>query len=124
MSTYFTYGLHNVLGIFHLQKLWAPFGDGRLVILILNEPQVQHCGLVETLLHPQIGPLQVVGHPVRVEGVRTGYQHLPPPQLGEHTDRILTELGWSEAEIQELHKAGVLHQAHRLPAGGHAGPKT
>ena len=41
MSTYFTYGLHNVLGIFHLQKLWAPFGDGRLVILILNEPQVQ-----------------------------------------------------------------------------------
>ena len=41
MSTYFTDGLHNVLGIFHLQKLWAPFGDGRLVVLILNEPQVQ-----------------------------------------------------------------------------------
>jgi hypothetical protein len=46
---------------------------------------------------------------------------LPPPQLGEHTDRILTDLGWSDAEIQQLHKAGVLLQA---PVLGHAGAGT
>jgi formyl-CoA transferase len=112
----------------HWSRLFAvagiPAGPINDIAGALQEPQVQHCGLVETLLHPNIGPLQVVGHPVRVEGVRTGYQHLPPPQLGEHTDSILTELGWSDAEILQLHEAGVLYQAHLLPARGQAGPKT
>jgi crotonobetainyl-CoA:carnitine CoA-transferase CaiB-like acyl-CoA transferase len=109
----------------HWSRLFAvagiPAGPINDIAGALNEPQVRHCGLVETLVHPHIGPLQMVGHPVRVEGVRTGCQHLPPPQLGEHTDRILTELGWRDAEIRQLHEAGVLHQA---PAVGHADAQT
>jgi crotonobetainyl-CoA:carnitine CoA-transferase CaiB-like acyl-CoA transferase len=109
----------------HWSRVFAvagiPAGPINDIAGALSEPQVQHCGLVETLVHPHIGPLQMVGHPVRVDGVRTGSQHLPPPQLGEHTDRILTDLGWSDAEIQRLHKAGVLLQA---PVLGHAGAGT
>ena len=31
----------------------------------------------------------------------------PVPALGEHTDAILVELGWTEADIARLHEAGV-----------------
>jgi crotonobetainyl-CoA:carnitine CoA-transferase CaiB-like acyl-CoA transferase len=82
----------------------------------LNEPQVRHCGLVETLKHPHIGPLQMVGHPVRVDGVRTGLEHLPPPELGEHTKMILSDFGWSDAEIRQLLETGVLYQAPAVAA--------
>jgi crotonobetainyl-CoA:carnitine CoA-transferase CaiB-like acyl-CoA transferase len=30
------------------------------------------------------------------------------PKLGEHTDAILQELGYSEAEIEDLHATGAL----------------
>ena len=33
---------------------------------------------------------------------------LPPPRLGEHTDELLAEIGWSQQRIDELRKAGVV----------------
>jgi crotonobetainyl-CoA:carnitine CoA-transferase CaiB-like acyl-CoA transferase len=36
---------------------------------------------------------------------------LPPPLLGEHTDQILSELGYTANQIAELHKHGVIAQA-------------
>jgi alpha-methylacyl-CoA racemase len=32
----------------------------------------------------------------------------PPPQLGEHTDEILTEMGYTAAQIALLREQGVV----------------
>lgn len=32
----------------------------------------------------------------------------PPPYLGEHTDEVLAEFGYTEAQIAEFHKAGAV----------------
>lgn len=47
--------------------------------------------LLETLQHPSIGELKVVGNPVRYDGLRRS-SSLPPPRLGEHTKEVLEAL--------------------------------
>jgi crotonobetainyl-CoA:carnitine CoA-transferase CaiB-like acyl-CoA transferase len=35
-------------------------------------------------------------------------QHYSPPLLGEHTDTILAELGYSEDDVAALHEKGII----------------
>ncbi|MFI1735954.1 CaiB/BaiF CoA transferase family protein [Streptomyces acidicola] len=52
-------------------------------------------------------PLPVLGSPVRVDG-EPAASPAPPPLLGEHTDEVLTELGYAEAEITALREGGAI----------------
>jgi crotonobetainyl-CoA:carnitine CoA-transferase CaiB-like acyl-CoA transferase len=57
--------------------------------------------------HPAIGPLQLIGSPIRTDGMRPPE---PPPLLGQHTRQVLLELGLEEAEIAALEARGVVEQ--------------
>ncbi|MBZ6209305.1 CoA transferase [Streptomyces olivaceus] len=52
-------------------------------------------------------PLHVLGSPVRVDGEPSAAP-VPPPLLGEHTDEILAELGYTPAEITALREGGAV----------------
>jgi crotonobetainyl-CoA:carnitine CoA-transferase CaiB-like acyl-CoA transferase len=73
---------------------------------VLDDPQVKHLGLVETLEHPQAGTLKFVGGPV-------GFDHFhkdpssPPPLVGEQSGKVLRELGYGEEKIKELAAQGI-----------------
>jgi crotonobetainyl-CoA:carnitine CoA-transferase CaiB-like acyl-CoA transferase len=73
---------------------------------VLDDPQVQHLGLIETLEHPQAGTLRFVGGPVHYDNC-THDQSTPPPLAGEQSDKILRELGYDDAAIGELAADGV-----------------
>lgn len=49
----------------------------------------------------------VVGSPLEFDGQRPELR-LPPPALGEHTDEVLTELGYRTSSIHRLRRFGVV----------------
>ncbi len=63
--------------------------------------------LIDTIEHPQIGPYEAVRNPVRSNGLRRSLG-TPPPALGQHTDSVLTELGFDRGEIRRFRDSAVI----------------
>jgi len=62
---------------------------------VFEDPQVTHSEMLLRLEHPRHGHVYTVNNPVHLLGtpvVPFGY----PPDRGEHTDQILTELGHTD----------------------------
>ncbi len=73
---------------------------------VVGDAQVNHLGLIEEVAHPKAGTLKFVGGPVQYGGLAKG-KATPPPQLGEQSTAILSELGHSQAAIDELARKGI-----------------
>ena len=73
----------------------------------LAEPQVLARGMVrEVLLHTG-ERLRMPGNPVRTTGGERP-EWTAPPRLGEHTDRVLAELGYTAERILDLRGAAAI----------------
>ena len=53
------------------------------------------------------GPMRLVGAGFRLAHGSPGIER-EPPTLGEHTDEILAEAGYTPAEIKDLRRDGVI----------------
>ena len=72
----------------------------------LGHPQVEANNLIVSTDHPH-GDLKLVGLPFSHDGKKTKPQR-PPPLLGQHTEEILMEFGYTPAEIKTLRKDGAI----------------
>lgn len=63
--------------------------------------------LIASIDHPLIGQYSAVRNPLRLDGKRLP-AGTPPPLLGQHTDAILRELGYSAREISALRRDAVI----------------
>lgn len=83
------------------------FGDVRKTEELLSDPQMLEGGVLRRIEDGAAGADYVVDTPLWVE-------HSPkmpptmPPEFGEHTDTILSELGFNEQHIAELRRGGVV----------------
>jgi formyl-CoA transferase len=71
------------------------------------DAQVRHMDMVRHVEHPERGPVQVLGFPVELSDTPLEIASAPPT-LGEHTDQILAEAGFSDEEIAALRASGAL----------------
>ena len=74
---------------------------------VVKDPQVKHIEPFLTAEHPVAGKFQVVGHPIKYDGVRPGIRRLPP-DLGESTRDMLRSIGYTEEQINALIEKGVV----------------
>jgi len=74
---------------------------------LIDDPQVKHNELIQTVYHPQAGEIRVVGVPMKFSKT-PGAIRLAPPLVGEHTGAVLGELGYSADEIDALRREGVI----------------
>ena len=80
----------------------APVND---IAQALDNPFVTEHGRLQTLTHPSAGEYRLVAPPVR--SAQTPPSR-PAPALGEHTDALLTELGYDAGRLQKLRASGVI----------------
>jgi len=70
-------------------------------------PQIEANEMIYTTNHPVRGEIKMLGNPIKLKKT-PGNPQGPSPLLGEHTEKILLELGYTPESIAELEKEGVI----------------
>jgi crotonobetainyl-CoA:carnitine CoA-transferase CaiB-like acyl-CoA transferase len=91
--------------IFSAEGVWfAPVNNYDDVV---SHPQVAANRSILTFDHPRAGTVKVLGHPVLYDEQPPEFRRLPP-DLGEHSVELLTQLGYSAEQIDALAHDGVI----------------
>jgi crotonobetainyl-CoA:carnitine CoA-transferase CaiB-like acyl-CoA transferase len=90
-----------------LEAAKVPCGAINDLAEVFADPQVQARGMTVPMPHPLADTLRVVASPMKLSDTPVQYRRAPP-LLGEHTDEVLAELGWSDAERAELRRQDIL----------------
>jgi crotonobetainyl-CoA:carnitine CoA-transferase CaiB-like acyl-CoA transferase len=90
-----------------LYEAGVPSGPINSVPEALAHPQVVAREMVVEVEHPQVGPLRMLGSPVKLSAQPPAVRSAPPV-LGEHTDEVLAELGLTTEEIAAMREEGAI----------------
>jgi crotonobetainyl-CoA:carnitine CoA-transferase CaiB-like acyl-CoA transferase len=91
-----------------LERAKVPAGPVLSPQELLDDPHVKAAGYFANAAFPGLK------HPARIPATPIVLSEMPgtvrsaPPELGQHTDQILTSLGLSKAEIDDLRAAGAI----------------
>ena len=84
--------------------LWAPvqtYGD------VITDPQVLANGYIAEVNDPKHGAVRIVKTPVEFSETPAAVEK-PAPEVGEHNEDVLGELGYGRDQIQELRNQRVI----------------
>ena len=79
----------------------------RHVSEVKNDPQALANQYMKPFSHPRLGEITLPGFPVSFSECRAETR-TPAPQMGEHTDAILSELGYTADEVEKMKQDGVV----------------
>jgi crotonobetainyl-CoA:carnitine CoA-transferase CaiB-like acyl-CoA transferase len=74
---------------------------------MVQDPQVQHRGMIIEAEHPTFGKVRQFGIAIKLSET-PGQVRAPAPVPGEHTREVLAALGYAPADIERLRGAGVI----------------
>jgi crotonobetainyl-CoA:carnitine CoA-transferase CaiB-like acyl-CoA transferase len=91
-----------------LKAVGVPCGKINSVAGALADPHTAACRMIETVEHPTVGALQMLGIPFKFSDTAPAVRR-PPPTLGQHTNEILKgELGLGDDAIAKLRRDKIV----------------
>ena len=90
-----------------LNKKGVPSGDILSLEDALNAPQIAHRGTLQQVSTPGVGTVRLFSLTAKFEKT-PGAIESPPPRLSEHTEEILTDLGYTKTTIAAFREKGVV----------------
>ncbi len=72
-----------------------------------NDPQINARGMIVTQRHPRCGKIKGVGAPLKFSATPAKPRQAAPA-LGQHTEEIMKEIGYSQKDINNLKKEGII----------------
>ena len=91
------------------------FGDVKGPSDVISDPQLRENDIVVPLEGAGGKLTSTISSPMQVHGVAK-VPAKRAPELGEHTDEVLRELGFASAEIEDLRAGGVVSAPRPMPA--------
>jgi crotonobetainyl-CoA:carnitine CoA-transferase CaiB-like acyl-CoA transferase len=80
----------------------------------MRDPAVLHHKMIVQYDHPELGPLSLMGQPLRFSETQAPDAG-PPPTLGQHTTQVLRQAGYADHEIADLRRRGVVAGKESAP---------
>ncbi len=99
------YASAELIGL--LNGVGVPCGPIYRMDEMFADPQVQHLGAAAAVRHPRMGDIKLVAQPIKLSRTPAGMARATP-ELGEHTEEILGELGFDAAKIAQLRANRVI----------------
>ena len=90
-----------------MERAGVPAGPVLDIAGMQADPQTLARGMVTEVPHTRVGPVKTLGHPVHYSATPAAITR-GAPLLGEHTVEVLTEHGYSEAEIEAFAARGAV----------------
>lgn len=72
----------------------------------LNEPQIEHLGMIKDVVSNRMGAQKMVGQPVQLTRTPSTIAR-SAPKRGEHTEEILAEFGYTSDDVARFKTKGV-----------------
>jgi crotonobetainyl-CoA:carnitine CoA-transferase CaiB-like acyl-CoA transferase len=84
-----------------------PCGPIYSIDQVFADPQVKHLGMATKMHSPHVGEAEVVASGINISGFSKAIR-LHTPDAGEHGDEILKSVGYTDAELDDMRRKGVI----------------
>ena len=74
---------------------------------MFDDPQVKHIGAAASVKSPKLGDIRIVNQAVSLSRTPPRMASAPP-EVGEHTDEILGDLGYDKAAVDALRQKKIV----------------
>jgi len=91
-----------------MNEVGVPCGPIYTIDQVFADPQVEHLEMARPVRHPTLGPLKVVGQAINMTRTPEPAELRATPDLGQHSDEVLRELGYTDAAIADLRARKVV----------------
>ena len=90
-----------------LNKASIPCGPINNIQEVFNDPQIMHSSIAQTVIHPELGEIKLVGQAMKLSRTPSKLK-TAAPNKGEHTNIILKKLGYDSENIAKFKMEKVI----------------